>query len=370
MNILFAGGGTGGHVYPAIAIADALRVLRPAGHDTISFVGTRDRIEATIVPKAGYRFASILAKPMARTLSSGTVISPFANAIGIVQSLRLLSKLKTDIIVATGGYVCFPLVVAAHILRSLKKLDAPIALLEPNARPGLTNRLLAPMVDEVWGATHDVDSHFVGKYVRTGIPVRASMRDLPHRAEAIARLGLDQARLTLLAMGGSLGATRINDAIAWFAKNGVPDGWQVLSIAGARDAQRMRAQCAANPLVHVVGYVDDPADAYAVADLVLARAGASTLAELAAVGAGAILVPYPFAADDHQEANARAIEATGAAVVVRDAELDGPRLAKLFSGDGLRLDRVRQAARSSAGPDATVAITARIEALLARRTPQ
>jgi UDP-N-acetylglucosamine--N-acetylmuramyl-(pentapeptide) pyrophosphoryl-undecaprenol N-acetylglucosamine transferase len=371
VKILFAGGGTGGHVYPAIAIADALRLLRHAPIDRwdITFVGTRDRIEATIVPKAGYPLATIVAKPLARKLSSAMLVAPFANAIGVLQSLVLLVRIKPDMIVATGGYVCFPLVVAAKVLRSLKLLHAPIALLEPNARPGLTNRLLAPLVDEVWGAAQNVDPRFTGKYARTGVPVRASLEALPPREEAIARLGLDQARLTLLAMGGSLGAARINDAIAWFSENGVPDGWQILLVAGIRDAQRLASQSASNPLVHIVAYLDDPADAYAVADLVLARAGASTVAELAAVGAGAILVPYPFAADDHQDANARAVEATGAAVVVRDAELNGPRLAALFAGDGLLLDRVRLAARSLAGADATSAVTARIAALLARIPP-
>lgn len=364
MKILFTGGGTGGHVYPAISIADALR-----NDNDITFVGTHDRMEATIVPKAGYPFRAIAAKPLARNLSIAAATSPFVNAIGVLQSLRLLAKLRPDLIVATGGYVCFPLVVAASILRGFKILDAPITLLEPNARPGLTNRLLGPLVDEIWGASADADPRFGGKYVRTGVPVRASLLRLPARAEAIARLHLDQARLTLLVMGGSLGAQRINDAIAWFADNGVPDGWQMLLVAGTRDVGRVAARCVANSLIHVVAYFDDMADAYAVADLVLARAGASTLAELAAVGAGAILVPYPFAADDHQDANARAVEAAGAAVVVRDADLDGPRLAALFAGDGLRLDRVRQAARSMAGADATAAVTARIAALRTRRRP-
>ena len=361
MKIVFAGGGTGGHVYPAIALADALR-----DRNDVWFVGTKDRLEATIVPKAGYSLATILAKPLARTLSVASVTAPFANAIGIGQSLELLARILPDVVVATGGYACFPVVVAAKILRTLNVIDARIALLEPNARPGLTNRLLAPLVDEVWGATERGDPRFTGKYVRTGVPVRASLTALPPRAQAAARLGLDPSRRTLLAIGGSLGAARINDAIAWFDLDGVPAGWQILLLAGARDARRMREECADEPSIHVVAYLDDPSDAFAVADLIVARAGASTLAELAAVGVPAILVPYPFASDDHQRANALSVVQRGAAIVVDDAALDGPLLAGLLS-DRDRLDRLGEAARSLATVDATRAIVARIQALAARR---
>jgi UDP-N-acetylglucosamine--N-acetylmuramyl-(pentapeptide) pyrophosphoryl-undecaprenol N-acetylglucosamine transferase len=361
MNVVFAGGGTGGHLYPAIAIADALR-----GRAQIAFVGTADRLEATIVPNAGYPLTTISAKPLARKYSLAMVGGAFANLAGIAQSLRVLGRLRPDIVIATGGYVSFPLVVAARMRRRV-----PIALLEPNARPGLTNRMLAPLVDEVWGAFDDVDPRFAGKYVRTGVPVRESLRALPPHAEAMARLGLDPALRTLLAMGGSQGARSINDALVAVAgADALPQGWQVLLVAGERDAAEVARELAASPMAsraHAVAYLDKVADAYAAADVVLARAGASTLAELAAAGLPAMLVPYPFAAEDHQEANARAAERAGAAVVVSDADLHD-RLASLMAETlrPARLDALRAAARARAQTDAVAAILARIDALLSR----
>src|SRR6185437_5252011 len=196
---------------------------------------------------------------------------------------------------ATGGYVCFPLVLAARVLRLTRATAAPIVLFEPNATPGLTNRVLAPMVDEIWGAA-DAAPRWAAKYLRTGIPVRASLRSLPPRAAAAAQFGLDPLRPILLAMGGSQGARTINAAVrALAARGGLPRGWQVLLVTGGGDGDS-----GAHDGVAAVPYLDDVAAGYAAADAVLARAGASTLAELATAGKPAILVPYPFAADDHQ----------------------------------------------------------------------
>ncbi|HTU81698.1 MAG TPA: glycosyltransferase, partial [Candidatus Acidoferrales bacterium] len=209
MTILFAGGGTGGHVYPAIAIADA---LRSRGADVV-FVGTADRLEASAVPKAGYSLQTIAGRPLTRKLSLELLRTAAANLVGTLQSLRIVGRCRPDAIVATGGYVCFPVVLAARMLRAVRRFGGGIALLEPNARPGLTNRVLAPLVDEVWGTFERPDPRFAGKYVPTGMPVRAALRSLPARDAAVARLGLDPARKTLLAMGGSQGARSINDAI-------------------------------------------------------------------------------------------------------------------------------------------------------------
>ncbi|MDQ2991993.1 MAG: UDP-N-acetylglucosamine--N-acetylmuramyl-(pentapeptide) pyrophosphoryl-undecaprenol N-acetylglucosamine transferase [Candidatus Eremiobacteraeota bacterium] len=344
MNVVFAGGGTGGHLYPAIAVADALK------HDaTVSFVGTADRLEATIVPNAGYPLYTIAARPLTGAAS------PFVNAKGIAQSIGLLRRLRPDIVIATGGYVCFPLVTAARI-PGITKWHVPIALLEPNAVPGLTNRLLTPMVDEVWNATN------------TGVPVRASLRALPTRADAAERLGLDPSRQTLLVVGGSQGARSINGAVINLAlSGGVPAGWQLLLIAGRTNAADATIALARVPNARVLPYLDDMADAYAVADLVLARAGAMTIAELAAVRLPAILVPYPHAAADHQTANARAVAATGAAVLLPDAELVA-RLPAVFAETlaPARFERLRAAATALDPGDAVAAIVARIRALVSR----
>ena len=361
-RVLFAGGGTGGHLYPAIAVADALRArgARPA------FVGSADRLEARIVPSAGYELHAIAARPLTRRLSLDVLRTVWVNAVGTVQSVALLLRERPDAVVATGGYVCFPAVFAARTLRWARLHRAAIALLEPNAKPGLTNRMLAPLVDEVWGAFGDADSRFAGKYVRTGVPVRASLRVLPARTAAAASLGLDPARKTLLAMGGSQGARSVNDAATALARS-MPPGWQLLLVTGDADYERV---CAAMPdgSATVVRYLEDPAAAYAAADLVLARAGASTLAELAAVGKPAILVPYPFAADDHQTTNARRFAETGAAIVVADRDLpEGASHAFARASEGPALGALLAAAGRLKTGDPLATILARVDWLVARK---
>lgn len=365
MTVVFAGGGTGGHLYPAIAIADALKARGTASE----FVGTADRLEAKIVPQAGYTLHPIASRPLSRKVNAELPLTAFANAAGTVQSFALLRKLKPALVIATGGYVCFPLVLAARTLRTLALYSGPIALFEPNARPGLTNRLLAPLVDEVWGAFDAGDARFNGKYVKTGIPVRASLRNLPSREAAIARLGLNPSRKTLLAMGGSQGARAINDALTALIKtDGLPPGWQLLQVTGEREYDRVRAELGPSDSV-VRPYLNDIADAYAAADLVLARAGASTLGELTALGKPAILVPYPHAAEDHQTANAQQFTAAGAGVTVADRELASGRLRIVLAecAEPARLDAMRAAAARLSAGDPIATIVARVDALLARK---
>ncbi len=360
MNVLFTGGGTGGHVYPAIAIAEELRDARS------TFVGTASRMEAKIVPKAGYPLVTVLSAPFARS-PLGALRSAFVNFVGTLQSLAVVAKVRPDVVIATGGYVCFPVVVAARVLRALRVVRAPIALLEPNATPGLTNKLLAPLVDEVWGAQVDGDPRFRGKYVQTGVPIRSSLLHLPQRDAAIARLGLDANKRTLIAMGGSLGARSINDAVRGL--DAAPEGWQVLLVAGD-DAVAASVRQRAVPGVSVVSYLDDPADAFAAADLLLARSGASTVAEVRALGLAALFVPYPHHADNHQVANAQSLEHDGAALVIRDKDLDAQLLGAVVAGlnEPGKLAALQAAARAGAAGDAAAAIVARIRALAARRT--
>jgi UDP-N-acetylglucosamine--N-acetylmuramyl-(pentapeptide) pyrophosphoryl-undecaprenol N-acetylglucosamine transferase len=363
LQVVFTGGGTGGHLYPAIAVADRLRALYGA---RITFVGTAGRLEDSVVPKAGYPLHTVSSRPLSRDLA-GRARALLANAAGTLQSLALLRRLRPDLVIATGGYVCFPVVLAARTLRALRFARAPIALLEPNVRPGLTNRMLAPLVDEVWGAYADGAAHFAGKYVTTGVPVRAGLREPPPREAAIARFGLDPARKTLLAIGGSQGAAAINDAsIALLRDARLPEGWQLLAVTGERDYERVRAAAAG---ASVVAYLDDVALGYAAADLVLARAGASTLAELAATGKPALLVPYPFAADDHQSANARRFAAAGSALVIENRDLEAGALPPLLAQAAAppRLDAMRAAAARLQAADALATIIARVDRLMGRK---
>jgi len=346
VRIVFTGGGTGGHIYPAIAIADAL------GSDAnVTFIGSAHRLEARLVPQAGYRLRTVASRPLTRRLSFDLVRTIVANLVGVVQSARILRACRPQLVVATGGYVCFPVVLAA------RALGVRVALLELNAQPGLTNRLLAPFVSDVW----------------TGIPVRASLRALPTREVALARFGLDGQRRTLLVLGGSQGARSLNDAVlALLTTGGLPDGWQAVLVTGERDEDHARAALAAGGSARdtavVRAYLDDPADAYAAADLVLARAGASTLGELAFLGKPAVLVPYPHASDDHQRRNAERFAANGAAVVIDDSDLATrlrPVLAEVSAP--ARLAAMHANAQALQPDDPIVAIRARIDALIARK---
>jgi UDP-N-acetylglucosamine--N-acetylmuramyl-(pentapeptide) pyrophosphoryl-undecaprenol N-acetylglucosamine transferase len=358
LNVVFAGGGTGGHVYPAIAIAQAL-----GDRANVTFIGAADRLEAKIVPAAGYPLITVLSAPRAR---------PFINVVGVFQALGALQRLRPDIVIATGGYVCLPVVLAARLLRR------KIALLEPNAHPGLTNRMVAPMVDEVWGAFAQADKRFANKYVHTGIPVRASLRSLPARDAALERLGLSTKRSTLLAMGGSQGARSINDALTSLVKSdGLPEGWQLIHVTGEQEYDRVKAALSIGPSTSlryarddtVRPYLNDVTDAYAAADLVLARAGASTLGELAATGRPAILVPYPHAAEDHQRANATMLAQAGAAVVVDDRELLAGKLRGVLADvtKPSRLAGLRAAAERGRAPDPLATILARVDVLTMRK---
>lgn len=362
MKVVFAAGGTGGHIYPALAIAGALRQRFDA---TIDFIGTSDRLEARIIPAAGYSFHTVTARPMVAG-PEGMVVNAFANAWGVTQSARLLRRLRPDAVIATGGYVCFPVVAAAASLRRTGLSKAGIAMLEPNAAAGLTSRVTVRWVDEVWGPFAAADAKFAGKYVRTAVPVRPGLLQLPSRDTAAAAFGLDPAKPILFAMGGSQGARSLNDALVAGLRAGAFPGWQAIMVTGERDFETFRA--AAGPGVEVRPYLDDPAPAYAAADLVLARAGASTLAELAAVGRPAVLVPYPFAAADHQTSNAVEFAKGGAATVVSDRDVrDGALIAALQGAmETLHLADAASAARRMAGEDPLAGIAARVERLASR----
>jgi UDP-N-acetylglucosamine--N-acetylmuramyl-(pentapeptide) pyrophosphoryl-undecaprenol N-acetylglucosamine transferase len=365
VKLVLAGGGTGGHIYPGLAIAEAFRDDVTFAPLDVLFVGTRDRLEAQIVPKAGVPIAFVHAAPLARKLSFSLARTLAANAAGFVESLAILHRAKPDVLIATGGYVALPVVAALRFVRLLGRTKAKIALLEPNAVAGITNRLLAPLVDEVWYATAPARA-LRSRELVVGTPVRSSMRRAMDPAAARVALGLAPEKTTIVAIGGSLGAASINDAVATLVEAGVPAGWQFAVIAGARDYGALQARLAGRLDVAVLPYLDDPRPAFAAADLVLARAGASTLAELAATGTPALLVPYPHATADHQRYNAEAYARAGAARVVADRELDADllrrELAAMLAEEPYA--RLRAAARALADTDPRAIIAARVKRLL------
>ena len=364
MRLVLTGGGTGGHVYPALALAEAFAAEPAFAPLTVDFIGTHDGLEARIVPAAGLPLHAVRAAPLRREASLAILRTVATNLRGFAEALAVLHRLRPDVLVATGGYVSLPVVAALRLVRALGRSRARIAVLEPNAAAGLTNRLLAPMVDEVWYAIAPVGRRLHARERVVGVPVRASMRRPLARTDARRALGVPEAGRVVVVMGGSQGARSINEAVAGFVEAGVPPGVHVVAIAGERDFDALHERLRDRADATLLAYLDDPRAAYAAADLVVARAGASTLGELAATATPALLVPYPFATADHQAHNARAFAADGAARVIPDADLDAARLrAELARAlEPHALDTMRAAARRGAATDPCATIVARVKA--------
>lgn len=362
--VLIAGGGTAGHVSPALATAEALRAARP--ELIVEFVGTAAGLESRLVPAAGWTLHQVPALPLRRRLSPDTLRVPLVVVGAACRVAALIRRRNVAAACGFGGYVSGPLALAARIT------GIPLVLHEQNAVPGLANRLAARWARAIAVSVPDVAARFPrpDRVVLTGNPVRSDLAhaDLPAlRRDAYTALGLQERRRTLLVFGGSLGARRLNDAVlASAARWAAPEGLQVLHATGRRDHARVRAGwdavLGASPLVvRCVEFIERMDLAYAAADVAVCRAGASTIAELSVLGVPSVLVPYPHAAADEQTANARALAHAGAAVLVADSELDGGTLVAacepLLLDDGRR-ERMAAAARSLGRPDAAARVAA------------
>jgi UDP-N-acetylglucosamine--N-acetylmuramyl-(pentapeptide) pyrophosphoryl-undecaprenol N-acetylglucosamine transferase len=356
-RILLTGGGTGGHITPALATAHAIRRLRPDVE--VEFAGTADKLEARMVPADGWPFHVVAARPLRRQLTPSNLAVPFVVLKAAAQARRLIRERGVVAACVFGGYTSGPLALGARLA------GVPLVLHEQNAVPGLANKIAARWAHTVAVSVPGVADAFPhpDRVVFTGNPVRADLveADLPAlRAEAAAAFDLDPARRTLLVFGGSLGARRLNDAVVGAAPRlTAPEGVQILHAAGAGDAERVQAAWAAaapgGPPVRCLPFLERMDLAYALADVVLARSGASTVAELTACGLPSVLVPYPHAAADEQTANARALTDAGAAELVPDGELDADRLVAVAGpilADPQQRLAMAQAARSQGRTDA------------------
>lgn len=348
-KVIIAGGGTGGHVFPAIAIARALADAR-RGCEVV-MVGTERGLETRLVPEAGLPLVTI---PVAG-LKGKSLATTARNAAMLPRALAaswgLVTRHRPDAVVGVGGYASGP-VVAAAVLRRV-----PTLIHEQNMIPGSTNRWLAPFVSQVALTFEETRGRLGGRGVTTGNPVRREFA-------AIARRERGRSGRRLLIFGGSQGAAAINKAMAEALPELAPlrDRLQVIHQAGKSGVEELkRAYAAAGVEAQVVAFIDRMAEAVEGADLILARAGATTVAELTAAGRGAILIPLPTAIHDHQTHNAMTLARAGAARVIPQAELTGSLLAKalretLESED--RLDAMAEAARKLGRPDAAERIAA------------
>jgi UDP-N-acetylglucosamine--N-acetylmuramyl-(pentapeptide) pyrophosphoryl-undecaprenol N-acetylglucosamine transferase len=356
-TVLVAGGGTAGHVFPAVAVAHELKRL--ADVEPV-FVGVPDRLEARLVPEAGYRLHHVDAVSIPRRLSPRLLKVPSALRAAVRACERIIEQEQAVAAVTFGGYVSFPVDRAAY------RRQLPLVLHEQNAVPGLANRVAARWADRVavtFPGSADRFRH-PERCAVTGDPVRHEILSLDRDARRVAareHFGLEPDTPTLLVFGGSQGARSLNRAIVEAHRSWGTDRIQILHAAGHllhEEASRAweAARSARGDLhVEVLAFIDDMADAYAAADVVVCRAGATSIAELTVLGLPAVLVPYPHATGDHQTANARALEQTGGAIVVEDVELDGATLRAAVEPlltDPARHAEVAAASRAFGRPDA------------------
>jgi UDP-N-acetylglucosamine--N-acetylmuramyl-(pentapeptide) pyrophosphoryl-undecaprenol N-acetylglucosamine transferase len=358
MRLIIAGGGTGGHLFPGVAIAEEVTSRHPEAQ--VLFVGTERGIEARVLPKLGLPHRFIDASGLKTVGALGALRGLARVPRALWQSRRILREFRPDVVVGVGGYASGPLVLAAWLAR------VPTAILEQNSIPGLANRILGRFVRAVFLAFDETRRHFDARRVlMTGNPIRRALRDRLLAAGADAR---GTGPLRVFCFGGSLGARAVNglmvDAAVALAAAGRPIALVHQTGRDERDAVAERYR-QAGVEADVRDFIDDMAAEYGRADLVVARAGATTIAELAAVGRPALLIPFPFAADHHQERNAAALADAGAALVLRQADLDGARLAATLgelAEDRERLARMTAAMRGLARPDAAGEIASWIEA--------
>jgi UDP-N-acetylglucosamine--N-acetylmuramyl-(pentapeptide) pyrophosphoryl-undecaprenol N-acetylglucosamine transferase len=341
VHVILAGGGTAGHVEPALATADALRRLDPS--IGITALGTAHGLEARLVPARGYELAEIPRVPLPRRVTPQIAAVPgrLLDAVHVVE--EVLVRTEASVVVGFGGYVAMPAYIAA------RRRHIPIVVHEANARPGLANRIGARMTKQV---AVSFATTLLPHAVHLGIPLREAVAQLDRdarRAEARALFGLDPDRPTLFVTGGSQGARRINDAVVAAATDLAAAGVQVLHHTGTGNLEPVQAALADRPVSQVpyvaLGYVDRMEMAYAAADLVVGRAGAMTCAELAAVGLPSVYVPLPHG-NGEQRLNAMPTVEAGGGLLVADAKFDAAVVREVVLP--LALDRDRLSAMGSA----------------------
>jgi UDP-N-acetylglucosamine--N-acetylmuramyl-(pentapeptide) pyrophosphoryl-undecaprenol N-acetylglucosamine transferase len=350
-RVLIAGGGTGGHLFPGIAVATELR--RRCGAE-VRFVGSSHGIERTAVPRAGFTVELLPIRGLRREGFAGLVRALWRIPWSFVAALRLVLRFRPQLVVGVGGYASFPAVVAAFLRR------VPIVLLEQNASPGAATRVLAPLARRVCVSFPETKQALGERAVVTGNPVRAPVAPAASASSAISAPA-DGAvhRHRILVFGGSAGAHRLNEVVPE-ALAAVELPLDVVHQTGTAEREAVvDAYRAVGLPAAVQAFIDDMTSEYRRADLVICRAGATTIAELTALGVAAILVPFPFAAGDHQRLNGQALVDARAAWMILDRDLTPETLAatvRAALGDPALLAATRERARALGHPDATARV--------------
>lgn len=348
-RILIAAGGTGGHVYPAISIADAIKGILPDAE--ILFVGTKNHMEWTAVPKAGYKIKSIWISGFHRKLTLRNLIFPIKLLTSMFQSVNIISGFRPDVIVSCGGYVAGPIGYIAG------KRNLPIVIQEQNSYPGVTNKLLAKSASVIFTAFKRAADYFPeGKVKLVGNPTRASLKSVS-KTEALKAFSFDEDGKVLLVLGGSLGARTINSAIQLNLKKLHDEyGLQIIWQCGKRYEEQLRSEVDEESYkkLRLQAYLNNMPEAYAAADVVVSRAGASSCSELMLTGKASVLIPSPVVAGDHQTHNAKSMVDEGAAVLLKDAEAveQLPDVVNKLISDPKMLSEMSEKALALSKPDA------------------
>lgn len=364
MKVIIAGGGTGGHLFPGIAVAER---LRKEGIRDILFIGTVNGIEARVIPREGYRIefirsSGLVGKSILKTLQG--ILNIF---LSIIDSIKIIRSYRPDAVIGVGGYASFAPVLVSRFF------GIPTVILEQNSIPGLANRVLSRLASAVCITYHESFNFFPSrKTILTGNPIRA--RILEGSREGGMRLfGLSPQKYTVFIFGGSSGARNINravmDSLPYLSE--MKELLQFLHQTGDSDYEHVREAYRKYSMTGTVApFIYQMPEAYAVADLIISRAGATTLAEITALGKAAILIPYPHAAQRHQEFNAKKLHDMGAAIMIPERELTGERLAReikrLLKDESLRKD-LEKNSRAFGRPDATGAVVDLIETMIDKK---
>ena len=358
-KIILSGGGTGGHIYPAIAIANALKARFPKSE--FLFVGAKDKMEMQKVPQAGYSIIGLWISGIQRRLTFKNVLFPLKLVVSLFRSMAILNSFKPDVVIGTGGFVSGPLLQVAAMK------GVPTLIQEQNSFPGITNKLLSKKVTKVCVAYEGLERFFPKeKLILTGNPVRQDVVDLEGKsAEASTFFGLDPHKKTLLVLGGSLGARRINQLVEskldYLKKLDIQLIWQCGKLY-EEDYSRYNSN--ANVQVHT--FLNRMDLAYASADVIISRAGASSVSELCVVGKPVIFIPSPNVSEDHQTKNASAVSGKGAALLIREQDLESnfeSQFSALISSESTQLE-LSAAIKQLALKNATQSIVDEIEKLL------
>jgi len=351
-RFLFAGGGTGGHLFPAVAVAELIREMKPEAD--ILFVGTKDRIEGRVIPKLGFKFKSIWIKGFSRKFNLENLLFPIRLIVSLIQSLIINISFKPKVALGSGGYVAGPAIWASSII------GAKIILIEQNSYPGVTTRLLERYANEIHLSFEESKKYLRKKNVQsiTGNPVRKGLGRMK-KADALKEFGLSDEKKTLLVLGGSLGAKTINEAMLDSVKILEAKNVQVIWQTGKNYYEKFKLLNSVN--IKVYDFIENMNAAYSSCDLLLARAGATTIAEMLNLGIPTILVPSPNVAENHQHLNAKSLSDKQAAILIEDKNLKNELAKSVFETleSEEKLNELKTNALALAKPDAAKVIAQR-----------